>query len=55
MPAFLDSGDRRLLIGAVIVMVLLLGLSYALAPAPTQQSIGYPSSYSAGRRRRFCC
>lgn len=46
MPAFLDPGDRRILIGAAIVLVVLLGLSYALAPAPTQQSIGYPSSYS---------
>jgi hypothetical protein len=46
MPAFLDSGDRRLLIGATIVLVLLLAVSYAFAPTPTQQSIGYPSSYS---------
>jgi len=46
MPAFLDASDRRLLIGAAIVMVLLLALTYALAPTPAQQSIGYPSSYS---------
>ena len=47
MPAFLDASDRRLLIGAGIVMVLLLALTYTLAPMPAQQSIGYPSSYSS--------
>lgn len=47
MPAFLDASDRRLLIGAGIVMVLLLALTYTLAPTPAQQSIGYPSSYSS--------
>jgi hypothetical protein len=47
MPAFLDAGDRRLLIGAGIAMIVLLGLTFALAPAPLQQSIGYPSSYSS--------
>ena len=46
MPAFLDASDRRLLIGAGIVMVVLLALTYALAPTPAQQSMGYPSSYS---------
>jgi hypothetical protein len=46
MPAFLDASDRRLLIGAGIVMALLLALTYALAPTPAQQSLGYPSSYS---------
>jgi Domain of unknown function (DUF4350) len=56
MPAFLDSSDRRLLIGAGIAMIVLLGLTFALAPAPAQQSIGYPSSYSsewAGARAAF--
>jgi Domain of unknown function (DUF4350) len=56
MPAFLDAGDRRLLIGAGIAMVVLLGLTFALAPAPAEQSIGYPSSYSsewAGARAAF--
>jgi hypothetical protein len=47
MPASLDAGDRRLLIGAGIAMVVLLALTFALAPAPAQQSIGYPSSYSS--------
>jgi hypothetical protein len=47
MPASFDAGDRRLLIGAGIAMIVLLGLTFVLAPAPAQQSIGYPSSYSA--------
>jgi uncharacterized protein DUF4350 len=47
MPSFLDSRDLRLLIGAGIAMVVLLALTYALGPAPPQQAIGYPSSYSA--------
>jgi Domain of unknown function (DUF4350) len=56
MPAFLDAGDRRLLIGAGVAMVVLLVLTFALAPAPAQQSIGYPSSYSpewAGAKAAF--
>jgi hypothetical protein len=56
MSAFLDAGDRRLLIGAGIAMVVLLALTFALAPAPAQQSIGYPSSYSsewAGAKAAF--
>lgn len=56
MPAFLDAGDRRLLIGAGIAMVVLLALTFALAPAPAQQSIGSPSSYSpewAGAKAAF--
>ena len=56
MPAFLDAGDRRLLIGAGVAMVVLLALTFALAPAPAQQSIGYPSSYSpewAGAKAAF--
>jgi uncharacterized protein DUF4350 len=47
MPAFIDPGDRRLLIGAVAAMMLLLALTFALRPAPAQQAVGYPSSYSA--------
>lgn len=56
MPAFLDAGDRRLLIGAGVALVVLLALTFALAPAPRQQSIGTPSSYSpewAGGRAAF--
>ncbi|HEX4077104.1 MAG TPA: DUF4350 domain-containing protein [Candidatus Acidoferrales bacterium] len=47
MPAFLDAGDRRLLIGAGIAMIVLLAATFALAPAPAQQSLGSPSSYSS--------
>ena len=46
MPGFLDPKDTRLLIGAIGVMVLLFVLTIALQPAPAQQSLGYPSSYS---------
>jgi hypothetical protein len=56
MPAFLDAGDRRLLIGAGVAMVVLLALTFVLAPTPAQQSIGYPSSYSpewAGAKAAF--
>jgi len=56
MPTFLDSGDRRLLIGAGVAMIVLLALTFALAPAPAQQSIGYPSTYSpewAGAKAAF--
>ncbi len=47
MPAVLDSGDRRLVIGAAIVMVVLVGLTYANRPAEEQQEIGTPLSYSS--------
>ncbi|MBZ5502409.1 MAG: DUF4350 domain-containing protein [Acidobacteriia bacterium] len=47
MPAFLDPRDRRLLIVTGAVMLLLFGLTYLLQPVPPQESIGYPSSYSA--------
>lgn len=47
MPAFLDPGDRRLVVGAVTVMLVLLGVTYVLRPVPSQQAIGSPSSYSA--------
>jgi hypothetical protein len=46
MPAFLDPSDRRLVAGAVVVMLFLLGVTYVLRPAPGQQAIGSPSSYS---------
>src|SRR5882757_774451 len=46
MPAFFDSRDRQLVIGAAIVMVVLLGLTYVLRPLPAKQAIGTPSSYS---------
>jgi hypothetical protein len=56
MPAFLDPRDLRILIGAGVVMLVLLGLVYAVGPAPAQQSIGFPSSYSsewAGAKAAF--
>ena len=56
MPAFLDSRDLRFLIGAGVVMIVLVGLSYAVGPAPAQQSLGYPSSYAsewAGAKAAF--
>jgi hypothetical protein len=47
MPAFLDSRDLRFLIGAGIVLIVLLGVTFAVGPAPAQQSLGYPSSYTS--------
>jgi len=47
MPAFLDPGDRRLVVGAVVIMLVLLGVTYVLRPVPSQQAVGSPSSYSA--------
>jgi hypothetical protein len=46
MPAFIDAGDRRLVIGAVVVMLVLLGMTYVFRPAPARQGVGNPSSYS---------
>jgi hypothetical protein len=57
MPSFLDARDLRLLIVAGVVMVALLGLTYAVSPPPpAQQALGYPSSYSsnwAGAKAAF--
>jgi hypothetical protein len=57
MPAFLDARDLRLLIAAALVMLLLLGLTYAISPPPpAQQAIEFPSSYSsnwAGAKAAF--
>ncbi len=56
MPAFLDSRDLRFLIGAGVVLVVLLGITYAVGPAPAQRSLGYPSSYAsewAGAKAAF--
>src|SRR6202790_5739430 len=46
MPALFDARDRQLVIGALVLMVVLLGLTYILRPAPAKQAIGTPSSYS---------
>ncbi len=40
MPAFLDAGDRRLVIGAAAVMLILVGASYVFREAPEQEDIG---------------
>jgi hypothetical protein len=56
MPAFLDARDLRLVIGAGAAMLLLLGLTHAVRPAPPQSTIGYPSSESpawAGAKAAF--
>jgi hypothetical protein len=46
MPSALNSGDRKLLIGAGCVLVLLLVASTALSPAQNGGTSSYPSSYS---------
>jgi hypothetical protein len=57
MPSVLDARDLRLLIVAGAVMVVLLGLTYAVSPPPpAQRALGYPSSYSshwAGAKAAF--
>lgn len=56
MPEFLDPRDRRLVTGALGVMILLLGVVYALWPSPAQQPGRFPSSYSpdwAGSKAAF--
>jgi hypothetical protein len=47
MPSFLDARDIRLLIGTGAVMLVLLGVTYVVAPPPAEQSTGYPSTYSS--------
>ena len=46
MPAFFDARDRQLVIGALVLMVVLLGLTFVLRPIPAKGTIGTPSSYS---------
>ena len=46
MPAFLDRRDMWYLTGSLALMALLLGVTYAFGPAPTQKSIGSPTIYS---------
>jgi Domain of unknown function (DUF4350) len=47
MPSFLDSRDARYLFGALALMVVLLAITYAVGPAPSPQSFGYPSTYAS--------
>lgn len=46
MSAQFDARDRQLVIGAVVVMFALLALTYLIRPAPAQQGVGIPSTYS---------
>lgn len=47
MPRGLDSADRKLLIGAGVVFALLVTVSVLFAPAQSNGSAGFPSSYSS--------
>jgi len=57
MSAPLDARDLRFLIAAGVVMLVLLGLTYAISPPPpAQQAIEFPSTYSsnwAGAKAAF--
>ena len=46
MPAFLDSRDLRYVMASLAAMLVMLVLAYRVAPAPPQQALGYPSTYS---------
>jgi len=46
MPSLFDRNDRQLVIGAVVVMLVLVVLTYVIRPAE-QKSVGVPSTYSA--------
>ena len=46
MPGSVDAGDRRLLIGAGVVLVILLVVSALVSPPQAQPTMGIPSSYS---------
>ncbi len=47
MPHALDSGDRKLLIGAGVLLAVLLVATTVLAPKKSAGTPSYPSSYSA--------
>lgn len=47
MPAGLDSADRKLLIGAGILLVALILASALLSPSRTSGGASFPSSYSS--------
>lgn len=46
MPRGLDSADRKLLIGAGVVFILLVVASVLFVPAQNSEGSGFPSSYS---------
>jgi Domain of unknown function (DUF4350) len=47
MPYTLDTGDRKLLIGAGVLLVVLVICSALLSPRRSEGTSAYPSSYSA--------
>ena len=47
MPDALDTGDRKLLIGAGVVLTILIVASTYLSPKQSAGRAAYPSSYSA--------
>jgi len=47
MPSSLDAGDRKLLIGAGVLLAILLVASTYLSPKQNSGRSAYPSSYSA--------
>jgi hypothetical protein len=47
MPHALDTGDRKLLIGAGVLLVILIVASAYLSPKDSSGRSAYPSSYSA--------
>jgi len=47
MPQGLDAGDRKLLIGAGVFLVVLVAAAALISPRQSQGQAGYPSSYSA--------
>ena len=47
MPQSVDSGDRKLLIGAGVALIVLVSASALLSPPKTSRGSGIPSSYSA--------
>jgi uncharacterized protein DUF4350 len=48
MPGPLESGDRKFLIAAGLLIALLMVVGVLFSPPPEEPSRGYPSSYSAG-------
>ena len=47
MPDALDTGDRKLLIGAGVVLTILIVASTYLSPKQSAGRSAYPSSYSS--------
>jgi len=47
MPSGLDSADRKLLIAAGVLLIVVAILSAVVSPPKSDQQSGYPSSYSS--------